>query len=124
MPPVILGAVRQAHQGLPSRLSRKSLKPPYRQRNYLIVLLLAMLGVRRGELLKLRVSDCLLSGDAPAVRIVRAPDDPADPRVAEPQVKTEPRHVPCDRSLARILNDYICGSRRRIPVLRTCPSCS
>jgi len=90
-------------------------KPPYRQRNYLIVLLLAMLGVRRGELLKLRVSDCLLSGDAPAVRIVRAPDDPADPRVAEPQVKTEPRHVPCDRSLARILNDYICGSRRRIP---------
>ncbi|WP_250479762.1 MULTISPECIES: site-specific integrase [unclassified Caballeronia] len=90
-------------------------KPPYRQRNYLIVLLLAMLGVRRGELLKLRVSDCLLSGDAPTVRIARAPDDPTDPRVAEPQVKTEPRHVPCDRFLARKINDYICHFRRRVP---------
>ncbi|MEM5440499.1 site-specific integrase [Paraburkholderia diazotrophica] len=90
-------------------------KLPYRQRNYLIVLLLATLGMRRGELLKIRVSDCLLSREAPAVRIVRAPDDPMDPRATEPQVKTESRHLPCERSLARYLNDYICHSRRHMP---------
>lgn len=71
--------------------------------------------MRRGELLKLRVSDCLLSRNDPQLRIARAPDDPDDPRLNEPQVKTEPRHVPCDCSLARYLNDYICQSRRRVP---------
>lgn len=89
-------------------------KKPYRERNFLILLTMAMLGVRRGELLKLRVSDCLLSRHIPEIRVVRSPDDPADPRINEPQVKTESRHLPCDMSLARYLNDYICRTRRKI----------
>jgi integrase len=90
-------------------------KRPYRQRNFLMVLIMATLGVRRGELLKLRVSDCLLSRPIPEIRVERWPDDPADPRINEPQVKTESRHLPCDASLARYLNEYICRTRRKIP---------
>ncbi|KWO58912.1 tyrosine-type recombinase/integrase [Burkholderia territorii] len=89
-------------------------KRPYRQRNYLIVLMMATLGVRRGELLKLRVSDCRLARIIPEIRVQRSPDDPADPRINEPQVKTESRLLPCDKSFARYLNDYICRARRRI----------
>lgn len=33
---------------------------PYQDRNYLIVLMLLLLGIRRGELLKLRVADGVL----------------------------------------------------------------
>lgn len=90
-------------------------KTPYRQRNFLIVLMMATLGVRRGELLKLRVSDCHLARTIPEIRIQRSPDDPADPRINEPQVKTESRHLPCEASLARYLNEYICRARRQIP---------
>jgi integrase len=94
---------------------------PYRRRNYLIVLMMVTLGVRRGELLKLRVSDCLLSRSIPEIRVERSPDDPADPRINEPQVKTESRHLPCDASLARYLNDYICRTRRKIPGAQRSP---
>ncbi|MGC2965715.1 tyrosine-type recombinase/integrase [Paraburkholderia aspalathi] len=96
-------------------------KRPYRERNFLIVLILATLGIRRGELLKLRVSDCLLSRAIPEVRVERSPDDPADPRMHEPQVKTESRHLPCDVSLARYLNEYICKIRRLMPGASRCP---
>lgn len=90
-------------------------KTPYRQRNFLIVLMMATLGVRRGELLKLRVSDCHLARTIPEICVQRSPDDPADPRINEPQVKTESRHLPCEASLARYLNEYICRARRQIP---------
>ncbi|CAJ7036732.1 phage integrase [Burkholderia pseudomallei] len=90
-------------------------KMPYRRRNFLIVLMMATLGVRRGELLKLRVSDCHLARAVPEIRVERSPDDPVDPRINEPQVKTESRHLPCDASLARYLNEYICRGRRQIP---------
>jgi len=87
-------------------------KDTYQQRNYLIVLIMATLGVRRGELLKIRIGDCLLSRPIPMVQIRRSPDDPDDPRIDEPQVKTESRALPCDTSLARLLDDYICFGRR------------
>jgi len=89
-------------------------KASCQQRNYLIVLMMATLGVRRGELLKLRIGDCLLSRRVPMVQIRRAPNDPDDPRRDEPQVKTESRALPCDMSLARLLDDYICYGRRQI----------
>ncbi len=47
-------------------------KTPYRQRNFLIVLMMATLGVRRGELLKLRVSDCHLARTVPEIRVQRS----------------------------------------------------
>lgn len=90
-------------------------KVPYQDRNYLIVLVLLLLGIRRGELLKLRVADCVLSGAIPEIRVERSPDDARDPRRNEPQVKTESRQLPCDRALAGLLNTYICRTRRAIP---------
>lgn len=90
-------------------------KVPYQDRNYVIVLVLLLLGIRRGELLKLRVADCVLSGAIPEVRVERSPDDARDPRRNEPQVKTESRQLPCDRALAGLLNAYICRTRRAIP---------
>ncbi|KDP85760.1 tyrosine-based site-specific recombinase CMGI-7 [Cupriavidus sp. SK-3] len=89
-------------------------KPPYQERNYLIVLMLLLLGLRRGELLKLKVGDCMLSRSIPEIRIERSPDDEWDSRRDEPQVKTASRQLPCDRSLATRLNAYICQIRRNI----------
>jgi integrase len=89
-------------------------KAPYQQRNYLMVLMMATLGLRRGEVLKLRIGDCLLSGPTPQVRVRQAPNDSDDPRLAEPQVKTESRLLPCEITLARLLDDYICKARRQI----------
>ncbi|WP_367394842.1 tyrosine-type recombinase/integrase [Cupriavidus sp. Agwp_2] len=90
-------------------------KAPYQDRNYLIVLVLLLLGIRRGEILKLRVGDCMLSGAIPEIRVERSPDDARDPRRNEPQVKTESRQLPCDRALAGLLNAYICRIRREVP---------
>ncbi|AZG12624.1 site-specific integrase [Cupriavidus pauculus] len=90
-------------------------KAAYQDRNYVIVLVLLLLGIRRGELLKLRVADCVLSGAIPEIRVERSPDDAKDPRRHEPQVKTESRQLPCDRALASLLNSYICRTRRAIP---------
>lgn len=89
-------------------------KAPYQQRNHLLVLMMATLGLRRGEVLKLRIEDCLLSGPTPQVRVRPAPSDSDDPRRAEPEVKTEARILPCDISLARLLDDYICIGRTQI----------
>jgi len=89
-------------------------KKQYRQRNRLILLLMVTLGIRRGELLKLRVSDCFLSRSIPEIHIDRSPDDQDDPRRNEPQVKTESRKLPCDAALASQLNRYIVGERRKI----------
>jgi len=86
-----------------------------RERNRLVIRLMAMLGLRRGELLKLRVSDCHLTRTIPEIRIERSPDDRLDPRINEPQVKTESRQLPCDVQLAQELNEYICKIRRVIP---------
>ncbi|QMI44674.1 site-specific integrase [Burkholderia sp. MBR-1] len=87
-------------------------KKPYRIRNRLIVHLMLALGLRRGELLKLRVSDCHLTRAIPEIRVERSPDDDDDPRINEPQVKTESRQLPCDRRLARELHQFICVTRR------------
>ncbi|MGF6634895.1 site-specific integrase [Paraburkholderia sp. MM6662-R1] len=87
-------------------------KKPYRIRNRLIIRLMLALGLRRGELLKLQVSHCHLSRAIPEIHVERSPDDDKDPRINEPQVKTESRQLPCDRQLARDLHQFICVTRR------------
>ncbi|QBQ95929.1 tyrosine-type recombinase/integrase [Paraburkholderia pallida] len=87
-------------------------KRPCRVRNRLIIHLMLALGLRRGELLKLRTSDCHLTRAIPEIRVERSPDDDDDPRINEPQVKTESRHLPCERQLARDLHQFICVTRR------------
>lgn len=61
-----------------------------RFRNYLIVRLLLDLGIRRGELLGIRVEDLELGSNG-TVMVHRRPDDPLDPRTRKPNTKTESR---------------------------------
>ncbi|MNJ26699.1 site-specific tyrosine recombinase XerC [compost metagenome] len=79
--------------------------PTVQQRNHLIVVLLRYLGIRRGELLNLRVEDVDFS--KATLSIVRRPDSPHDCRRHQPLVKTKPRHIPINDALQKALSDYI-----------------
>jgi integrase len=86
-----------------------------RQRNQIIVLLLLALGIRRGELLKLYTGDVKTHAAEPTLWIRRRPDDPNDPRLREPNSKTQERMLPLDPYVSRKLNDYVGKYRRMIP---------
>ena len=64
------------------------------------------LGLRRGELLKLRL-DSLPRGNDSGVRILRFPDDIADSRMIEPSVKTAERVIPASRRLLMAFRAYL-----------------
>ncbi|MGV1904802.1 site-specific integrase [uncultured Agrobacterium sp.] len=94
--------------------------PSGRFRNYLIVRLLLDLGIRRGELLGIKVADCQL-GSKGMITIHRRPDDPADPRREKPATKTKARILALSPRLAEILYEYIVHHRARIPNARRHP---
>jgi integrase len=77
-----------------------------RFRNWLIFELMLATGIRRGELLKLKLQH-LPVGSKTTLSIIRAPDDKADPRRHEPQVKTRIREIPLHQWLARMLWRYV-----------------
>lgn len=83
-----------------------------RQRNALIVCWLLMLGVRRGELLNVKISDIDFRKNE--VTIARRADDPGDPRRAQPKVKTRDRILPLSSELAAQTHKYIIQDRRKI----------
>jgi len=87
-----------------------------RARNFLILRLLYELGIRRGELLALRLEDidvrqCRLS-------IRRRHDDPRDPRRRQPVAKTEERILEIEPGLSSGLSSYILKSRHLLPASR------
>lgn len=88
---------------------------PVRFRNWLLLTLLLAFGFRRGEILKLYVTDVNVKGRAPSISVVRRPDDPNDLRADEPAVKTLGRVVPLSPSLARLLDQYILHHRPQFP---------
>src|SRR5207302_1830578 len=67
------------------------------------------LGIRRGELLKLRL-DSLPRGGEDGIRVLRRPDDPHDSRAKEPAVKTAERVIPASRELLRAVQVYLTSS--------------
>ncbi|WP_223507871.1 tyrosine-type recombinase/integrase [Pseudomonas sp. BF-B-25] len=81
------------------------------QRNHLIVTLLRYLGIRRGELLNLRVEDVDFTKST--ISIVRRADSPFDNRRHQPLVKTKPRKIPINDALQQLLSDYIFQFRAR-----------
>lgn len=83
-----------------------------RERNALIVQWLRSLGVRRGELLGIRIRD--INFQTHEVRITRRADDPTDPRAHQPNTKTNGRLVPLDDRLAELTHRYILGARRTL----------
>ena len=64
------------------------------------------LGLRRGEILKLRL-DSLPRGAETGIKIQRYPDDPHDSRTVEPAVKTAERVVPASRNLLSAIRYYL-----------------
>jgi integrase len=80
--------------------------PHARLRNWLMFEVALQLGIRRGELLKLRL-DSLPRGAGDGVLILRRPDDPHDSRAHEPAVKTAERVIPASRDLLSAIRAYL-----------------
>jgi len=75
-------------------------------RNWLMFETALELGLRRGELLKLRL-DSLPRGAGTGIKVQRYPDDPHDSRTIEPAVKTAERIVPASRNLLSAIRYYL-----------------
>ncbi len=83
-----------------------------RIRNELIIQWLHRLGIRRGELLAVRIGD--MKGASGNVTIVRRPDSPDDPRTRQPLVKTRGRELPLG-DLFQSTQQYVIEIRRKLP---------
>lgn len=83
-----------------------------RIRNYLIIVWLFVLGIRRGELCGIRMSH--LNTPMTHVQIVRRADDPNDPRENQPNAKTAWRAFLLPDPLARLTRDYVLNVRRHV----------
>ena len=92
---------------------------PVQVRNASIIALLHYLGVRRGELLNIRVDD--IDFVANEIRIVRRADSSLDQRVYQPLVKTEERLLPISDKLAERLGEYVTKIRTLYPKARKHP---
>ncbi len=80
-----------------------------RIRNYLLIRWLTDLGLRRGELLNVKISD--IDFRLEQVTIARRSDDPADPRRYQPLVKTRDRVIPMSAELCSLTLNYITSTR-------------
>lgn len=80
-----------------------------RYRNALIVHWLYYLGLRRGELLGVKISD--IDFRKGTVTIHRRADDSNDPRTNQPQSKTKAREMPLDEGLKSLTYAYIMNQR-------------
>jgi hypothetical protein len=94
---------------------------PVRFRNWVFILLLLTFGYRRGEALKIYVTDVNVRGRRPHIVVRRRPDDPNDFRANEPAVKTLGRDIPLDPTMADLLNRYIQYHRSQFPNANTSP---
>jgi len=86
-----------------------------RYRNWALIVLMLTFGLRRGEALKVYVTDVNVRGRAPTMRIVRRPGDANDSRAIEPAVKTLGRELPLHQEMASLLNLYIQHHRSKYP---------
>jgi integrase len=102
----------------------ESLENPYqqslRERNSLMIDILKTLGLRRAELCKIRTSN-FRPGPKPTLLVERLPDDPEDPRLHQPQVKTLTRLLPLEHRLAARIQEYILGDRKKLPNAKRTP---
>lgn len=80
-----------------------------RHRNELIVHWLYYLGLRRGELLGIRVQD--IDFRKGTVAIHRRADDAVDPRINQPQSKTKTREIPLGEGLKSLTYAYVMNQR-------------
>jgi len=94
--------------------------PGVRLRNAIIFGLLRYTGMRRGELLSLRLEQFDL-GHEPQVWVRTNHDDESDPRRYQPVTKTKERPLPLPPALAEQIQRYIIKVRARIAPARRHP---
>lgn len=82
-------------------------------RNALMFAILRVTGMRRGELLNLKVDDIDFARNA--LRIVRRPDSPHDLRRYQPVAKTRERQFPLDTELVNRIHEYVVRHRSKLP---------
>lgn len=82
-------------------------------RNALIFSLLRLTGMRRSELLNLRIED--IDFGANTLAIVRRPDTKGDTRKFQPAVKTRPRRMPIEPALIAQIREYVITHRSKLP---------
>src|ERR1700730_263881 len=83
-----------------------------RDRNELIILLFYHLGLRQGELLKLRITAEHFNAQKRILNVTRSPDDPTDPRTDAPQAKTNARPLELTDQLTKRILDHVVKHRR------------
>lgn len=81
-----------------------------RDRNFLIVMWLLNLGIRKGELLGIRISDVNFQSNE--VLIARRPDEKTDPRKYQPKTKTNDRLLGLSEDLSALTRRYILKYRK------------
>jgi integrase len=87
-----------------------------RHRNRLIILWALYLGLRRGEMLGVRIDD--IDFRKQEVTIRRRADDPNDPRRRQPNAKTRDRRLPLGPELVQLTEDYVMQHRKNEPGAR------
>lgn len=81
-------------------------------RNSIIFSILRATGIRRGELLNLKVDDIDFAVNS--LRIVRRADSPNDQRRYQPVAKTRERQFPLDTELVNSIHDYVVRYRSKV----------
>jgi len=93
-----------------------------RSRNFVMFQTLYETGVRSGELLSQYVGDATYDGQGdPIIRIIDRRDDPNDPRINPPQVKTLERDISISQGLYDKIQEYITSVRYYTPNARKRP---
>jgi integrase len=91
-----------------------------RLRNAIMFHLFRYTGMRRGELMSLRI-DQVDFGEEPYVWVRRNQDDPFDSRRNQPSSKTKERPIPIPDGLANDIHAYVMKYRALIPAARKHP---
>jgi len=86
--------------------------PGVRFRNFISILILYELGIRKSELLNIRIRD--INAQDNTISIIRRPDQKDDPRSYEPNVKTMARELPVNNTIMKYILEYITKFRRKI----------
>jgi integrase len=86
-----------------------------RFRNHLMFSLLESLGLRRGEMLSMKLTNLVLHGSEKTIMVTRSHDDEYDSRKRQPVAKTKERQLAISDSLAEEISLYIKKYRSKIP---------
>ncbi len=85
-------------------------------RNALMFTILRLTGMRRGELLNLKIRDCNYATNT--LKIVRRADAKGDARKHQPTTKTRPREISVISEVVEKIRVYVMTERQRVPNAR------